>query len=112
MNPDNSFDDFLAKHLQQERAYLPDDGFAGRVIGALPAQRNISRRTEMLIISMSVLATGLLVFILFPWADTLNTIWHMALQVGPLAWLKLGMGTAASMLIAGIVWFWQSAESF
>src|SRR5690606_8178932 len=112
MNPDNSFDDFLAKHLQQERAYLPDDGFAGRVINALPAQRSVSRGTEILILGVSVLISSLLVFILFPWADTLSTLWHMVLQVGPLVWLKLGVGTAAAMLIAGIFWFWQTAESF
>ena len=38
----DSFDDFLTKHLQQAQVYLPDDDFTARVIKQLPAPKKLT----------------------------------------------------------------------
>jgi hypothetical protein len=110
--PDKVFEDFLAQQLQQTREYLPDDGFTARVMGDLPAAApsGLSRAQERLLTGIPVLLIAALVFIQFPWARTMTNVWYVVAQLEVSQWFTLALGTAASLLVGGIFWFWQAEE--
>jgi hypothetical protein len=112
MKPEDSFDDFLAQHLRQPREYLLDDGFTAQVMAALPQQKSKSYRAEALIIGLPLFIISSLVFSQFPFATFGSNLWYFFAQIDVAGWLTVGVTASATIMLIGVMWFWQTAESW
>ena len=101
----DSFDDFLTKHLQQAQVYLPDDDFTARVIKQLPAPKKLSLWQERLIIIIPLLVISVLVLSQFPVLAVLIKVWVLFWTVDLSGLLQVGFLMSIAAILGATFWF-------
>ena len=101
----DSFDDFLTKHLQQAQVYLPDDDFTARVIEQLPAPKKLSLWQERLIIIIPLLVISVLVLSQFPVLAVLIKVWVLFWTVDLSGLLQVGFLMSIAAILGATFWF-------
>jgi hypothetical protein len=112
MKEQDSFDNFLAAHLRESQAYLPDEGFSAGVMNALPTASPRRPMLAYVIFALPVLVISLLVFSQFPFAAVFGGVWYWLIQVDSWGWLQMGLGVSACLTLAGIGWFLRMANDW
>ena len=101
----DSFDDFLTKHLQHAQTYLLDDDFTARVIKQLPAPKKLSLWQERLIIIIPLLVISVLVLSQFPVLAVLIKVWVLFWTVDLSGLLQAGFLMSIAAILGATFWF-------
>jgi hypothetical protein len=102
---DNSFDNFLAKQLQESQPYISDNDFTANVVNKLPTAKKLSVWQERLIIFIPFLMISLLVLSQFSILNVLVSFWSFLVATQIATWLQLGLITTLTVVIGASCWF-------
>lgn len=107
--PDDGFDSFLRKQLQQENPYLDDDNFSANVMARLPAPKKLSRLQERLIIGVPLVIITLLILSQFSPLVVAIKIWTWLVALNFNSLFKIGF--AMIVLAVSSASYWMAKQS-